>query len=269
MSLVQNLKYRPEGGGIDPARMAQMLDDALLKRNRKGWKTKKSFSPSLIGYGHGNCPRYWHMAFTGAYFDEENDVKGIVNMDYGTISHDRINKMFEESGIEVVDTERELHIERPPVFGFIDNIIEWDEEEVVGEIKTARQESWKFRQTSMSPTKSHTLQILLYMAGSDIGHGFFIYENKNTQELLIIPVEWSEKNQKLFENATDWMNRVYDNWSDWMGEAYARNNNDDGPQGDLPKRPYTKRSKVCKNCPLYNDCWSGPEGGTTIEELQL
>lgn len=271
MSLVQNLKYRKaDEGGIDPAVMGKMLDEALTKRNRSGWKVKKTFSPSLIGYGHGNCPRYWHMAWTGAYFDEQNDAKGIANMDYGTISHERINKIFEDSDIEVVDTERPLHIERPPVMGFIDNIINWEGEEVVGEVKTARQESWKFRQTSSAPTKSHLLQILLYMAGSDLGHGFFVYENKNTQELLIIPVSWTEKNQRFFDKVTAWMNEVYDNWSDWMDEAYASNRGDEkSPSGDLPVRPFTKRSRECKGCPLFADCWSGPEGGRKIEALSL
>lgn len=264
MSLVQNLKYRKVREGIDPKRLTAMLDEAIMKRNRSGWKVKKSFSPSLIGYGHGNCPRYWHMAFSGAHFDEQNDPKGLANMDYGIISHERMNKLFEESDIEVVDVERKLFIDHPPVFGFIDIIIKYDGEDAVGELKTARQESWNYRQINMKPTDSHLVQILLYMAGSDIGRGFLMYENKNTQELLVIPVNWTEANQEFFDKVISWMTEVYDNWDAWWEQAHGADND-----AGLPMRPFTRKSRECKGCPIRKDCWDGPEGDVEIEKLSL
>ena len=67
--IVKNLKFKKQQGKFDPNKFAGQLNEAYLKLKRPdGFNQKKSFSPSSVGYGYGNCPRYWYMAFTGADF---------------------------------------------------------------------------------------------------------------------------------------------------------------------------------------------------------
>ena len=35
---------------------------------------KKTFAPSTVAYGHGECPRYWYIAFDGAEFSDNADA---------------------------------------------------------------------------------------------------------------------------------------------------------------------------------------------------
>ena len=142
--IVKNLKFKKYEGKFDVKEFAQMLDDAYRATKRPdGEMTKKSFSPSSLGYGHGNCPRYWYMAFSGAYFIDNNDAQAIANMAHGTQAHERIQKLikdqssdlFKTTKINSVQTEVEITNEYPPIKGFIDLIIDWDGTNVIGEIK--------------------------------------------------------------------------------------------------------------------------------------
>ena len=42
----------------------------------------------------------------------------------------------------------------------------------------------------------YPILILIYMKLRNATEGVFLYENKNTQELLVIPVQMTEKNKK-------------------------------------------------------------------------
>jgi len=250
--LVKNLTFKKSTEGVDGAELAVLLEKAYLESNRNEFMTKKTFSPSGIGYGKGRCPRYWFLAFNGADFEETNDAVGIANMENGTAAHERMEKMFQRTGI-LKESETELLIEDPPVRGFIDLIIDWNGEDAIGEFKTTRSEAFLNRQASMKPAGYHLLQILIYMEGRGAKQGFVIYENKNTQEILIIPVNMTEKNKEIVQEVFDWMRTVYSNWQD----------------DNLPTRPFRKNSKECKGCPLSETCWDGPKGDVTIEALPI
>jgi CRISPR/Cas system-associated exonuclease Cas4 (RecB family) len=242
--IVSNLKFKKSTGNFDPSAFSKMLNDAYLSTKRPNQKTTKtSFSPSSLGYGHGNCPRYWYLAFSGAMFIDENDSIAIANMSQGTQAHERIQKMITKMGV-MKHEEYEIVNEYPPIRGFIDVILDWNNEEVIGEIKTAKQESWDTYQGKMSPAPNHLLQILTYMKLRNVKEGFFLYENKNTQQVLIIPVQMNERNTKIITELFEWLCSVYDNFND----------------GDLPIRPYKKSASQCKNCPVKKECWSMEEG---------
>jgi CRISPR/Cas system-associated exonuclease Cas4 (RecB family) len=260
--IVKNLKFKKYDGKFDPAEFAKMLDEAYLATKRPdGDMTKYSFSPSSFGYGHGNCPRYWYMAFSGAHFSDSNDAQAIANMAQGTQAHERLQKLisnqssdlFKDNPIKSVKTETEIKNEYPPIRGFIDLIIDWNETEVIGEIKTAKQEVWDTRQAEMSPSANHLLQLLTYMKLRDAKEAFFLYENKNTQELLIIPIQMTDKNKKIIDELFLWLCEVYDNFKD----------------GALPMRPFIKTSSSCKNCPLKKECWKGETGTAQIEPYEV
>ena len=251
--IVNNLKFKKSTGIFDPNKFAKMLDDAYIASKRPDQTmTKTSFSPSSLGYGHGNCPRYWYLAFTGAFFIDDNDSVAIANMAQGTQAHERLQGLIKKIGI-LKHEELEIKNEYPPIRGFIDLIIDWDEQEVIGEIKTAKQEVWDTKQATMSPSANHLLQLLTYMKLRDAKEGFFLYENKNTQEILIIPVTMNDRNKKIIEDTFTWMCEVWDNFKD----------------GDLPMQMFSKTSTVCKNCPIKKECWKMPAGTVQIEPLEV
>ena len=253
--IVSNLKFKKHTGKFNPEHFSRMLDDAYLATKRKdGEMTKKSFSPSSIGYGHGNCPRYWYMAFSGVVFVDDNDSIAVANMAQGTQAHERLQGLIKTMP-EFVAEEQEITNDYPPIRGFIDLIMNYDGEEVIGEIKTAKQEVWDTRQAEMKSSANHMLQLLTYMKLKNVKEGFFLYENKNTQQLLVIPVQMNERNKKIIDDTFLWLCEVWDNFKD----------------GDLPMRPFTKSQSACKYCPIKKECWdkSTPTGTVQIEAFEV
>ena len=251
--IVSNLKFKKITGEFDPSDFAKMLDDAYLATKRGDQTmTKTSFSPSTIGYGHGKCPRYWYLAFSGVGFIDENDSIAVANMAQGTQAHERLQKLIESTGV-LKEVEREITNEYPPIRGFIDLVLDWKGQEVIGEIKTAKQEVWDTRQAEMKPAVNHLLQLLTYMKLTNAKEGFFLYENKNTQEILLIPVQMNDRNKKIIEDTFTWLCEVWDNFKD----------------GDIPMRPFTKSTSTCKYCPIKKDCWSMETGTVQIEPYEV
>ena len=142
-NIVKNLKFKKHTGKFfDPEGFAEMLDESYRNTKRAdGEMTKKSFSPSSLGYGHGTCPRYWYMAFSGAVFIDNNDAVAVANMAQGTQAHERLQNLIKTMPQWVAE-EEEIINEYPPIRGFIDLIMKYDDETVIGEIKTAKQEVW-------------------------------------------------------------------------------------------------------------------------------
>jgi CRISPR/Cas system-associated exonuclease Cas4 (RecB family) len=251
--LVTNLKFKKITGSFDPDTFAKIIDDAyLVGRNLDRWQKKHTFSPSTVGYGHGMCPRYWFIAFNGADFEDNFDALAIANMENGKQAHERLQALLSTTSV-LKEVEREILSNDPPIRGFADLILEWTGQEVIGEIKTVKDEIFSARQASMSPTTSHLIQLLLYMWVEKIKEGFVMYENKNNNELLIMPIVMNERYEKLIEKVIAWMREVYANYKSDI----------------LPERPFTKSSSTCKYCPVRKECWSGEVGDIQIAALDL
>jgi CRISPR/Cas system-associated exonuclease Cas4 (RecB family) len=238
---------------FDVEKMADLLEQAYLSGRREpSDRAKISFAPSGIGYGAGVCPRRWYYDFEGGVLrEEDSDAMGIANMSYGTEAHARLQDVFKQADI-LVEAERTVSTRgvdgQPPIFGFADLIIDWQGEEAVGEIKTTSQESYVSKKSKNAPAGYHLLQVLIYMKVLELNKGFIVYENKNMQNLLILPVTWNVANTKLADDTWDWMTKVYDNWK---------------AEGDtLPKRPFRSVvSKACKSCPFNQHCWNDENDG--------
>lgn len=71
-AIIKGLKHKRESSGFDVDRLSQIIEEAYVRVGKSGhpdgFKTKKTFAPSSIAYGHGTCPRYWYLAFSGAEF---------------------------------------------------------------------------------------------------------------------------------------------------------------------------------------------------------
>ena len=230
-----------------------MLNSAYKERNiNKEFKTKNSFAPSTIGYGHGTCPRYWWVAFNGAEFTENIPAANIASMKSGTDAHERIEKLIESTGL-MKQSEREIKNVDPPVRGFADVVLEVDGEEIIGEIKTIKDQYFIQRKGEGQPSKNHLLQLLIYMNIEGAKEGFILYENKNDNELLSIPIEMTEKNKEYIDYVFDWMKEVR--------SSYENNT--------PPKRGYTKSTWTCKNCPVSDACLEREEGVKKIPNLKV
>lgn len=234
--------------------------DALVKQIESGYlavgepefKTKKNFSPSSLVYGSGACPRYWHLAFTGAVYIPDNGANPtqIASMRNGTLSHERIQNAMRASGV-LKDSEVKIISDDPPIYAFADAIIEWNGETYVGEIKTVRTEAFEYRKASGKPTDYHVKQLLIYMREKKIDKGLLIYEDKNSHELLILPVEMTPERSAWLDQLYAWMREVHKAWK----------------KGKLAQKPYRSNSKVCKDCPLQPVCAASPAGDVKIDKL--
>lgn len=253
-SITENLGFKKSHGDLDIERLTKVIEDGYKTYNKSGYIQKYTFSPSTIGYGHGRCPRYWFIAFNGAIFNENSDPDSIANMLNGTMAHDRIAELFRRSDLDIIEVEQELKTEDPPVRGFIDVMVDRAGEAVVGEVKTTRNVIFLHRRAKMEPAPYHIMQVLLYMWGKGVDMGFVLYENKDSHKILIIPVRRQDHEEDL-EELLAWMRNVYQTYED----------------DTLPTRPYkSKKSKVCKRCPVRDACWDDlDEGEIDIETLSV
>ena len=222
----------------------------IAKRGPKH-QQKKTFAPSTIAYSHGECPRYWYLAFEGTIFEDNADAYGGANMTAGTKSHERIQQAMADAGI-LKDAEFKVTWQDPPIFGFGDVILDWGGEDLLGEIKTMPNEGFEYRKASGKPKTGHLIQLLIYMKILNKTKAVLIYENKNNHDLLILPVEINDYYVRWVNQAFDWMKTVRKAWEDKK----------------LPEKNYRSNSKICKTCPLRATCDQAGKGDVKINSLE-
>lgn len=237
-------------GAIDTKAFIAKIEEGYTAANGYNFKTKKTFSPSALVYGNGACARYWFLAFSGAEFLDDNDAYAIANMSSGTMGHERIQKAIEDAGI-MVEKEKRIVAQDPPIFGFADAIVQWGEEQPVVEIKTMREESFAYRKHAKPPSY-HMMQLVIYMKVLGKRLGILLYENKNSHELHAITVEPTPELIAWADYAFDWMKQVRAQWE----------------TGEIPKKTYRSNSKVCGGCPVRDACANADKGTVKIEPLE-
>jgi CRISPR/Cas system-associated exonuclease Cas4 (RecB family) len=248
---------------LDAQAIANAIEQGFLAKRRpdKEWVEKTTFAPSTIAYGHGTCARYWNIVFNGlATYVDNTDAMGVANMSLGSVFHDEIQSAMQAAGL-LVESEREIKIEDPPIRGYLDAIIKWGDEEIVGEIKTTRQESFVFKETSGKPSANHLIQLLIYLKATGLQRGFLLYVNKNDQTFLVIPVELDDENEKIIGDVFEWLRTVRKAFDEKL----------------LPQRPFRKSSetglpsnKICRGCPVQAMCFNNlPEGDVLIPLMEV
>jgi CRISPR/Cas system-associated exonuclease Cas4 (RecB family) len=241
-NLVHNNEHIALNKAFGTREFGELLEKAMERESSE--RTKTSFAPSGLGYS-GSCPRYWHYAFNGATFEYDTDAPAMANMNAGTDAGKRLAGVLDKAGI-LVDDEVPVRHNDPPIFGYIDAMVRWKGEVIPVEIKTTSQETWLRRATSNSVPGYQMLQLLIYMYVTKKDKGFFLTENKNTNEIFILPVRMTDEYRALVERVFEWMRVV-------------KKNAEEGP---LPTRPFTPASMQCKGCPVKNTCWAGYKRGS-------
>lgn len=195
---------------------------------------KKSFAPSTIGNNHGACARYWYYAFKGTTSFKKHHKRGLHALDQGKASHERIQTLMEKAGL-LVEKETKIHLDSPPINGYLDAVVTFEDKDLVVEIKTTKQEIWLEIKQSGRALPEHLLQVLLYMYYKQIKVGFIMYENKNNGDWTYIPVKMTPQHRKYVKNVLQWLEEVYAN-------------------DQLPKRQFKASTKACKYCPFRQVC---------------
>lgn len=237
----------------------QIKSGYVVDRGPKQTK-KKTFAPSTISYGHGECPRYWYLAFEGNVFEDFAEPDSVANMESGSLSHERIQNAMMKSGVAKIfkndknedTTEFKIIHSDPGIFGYGDAIINWNNEEIVGEIKTMPNEAFEYFKINKKPKKGHLIQLLIYMKILKSARGVLIYENKNNHDMIAFPIEVNDVYRNWVDYAFEWMRSVRNAWETQQ----------------LPKKNYRSNSKICKTCPVKEACSAAPVGEIKIESLE-
>jgi CRISPR/Cas system-associated exonuclease Cas4 (RecB family) len=264
-NLLQQIMIKTENipkPAFDVAGIVEKINSGYLVGQDPKFTKKKTFAPSSLTYSDGNgiCPRYWYIAFEGATFETNNTASSIANMGNGVLSHSRIQKAMLDSGIAKIFKDKEnndtteftVSNSQPPIFGYGDCMIVWNNEEIVGEIKTTNQEAFEYRKKVGRPKLDHVEQTLIYMKVLKKSKGIIIYENKNNHDLLIFPIEVNDNYRKWIDNTFDWMNTVHNAWK----------------SKQLPIKNYRNNSKICKSCPVKKTCDEAGDGVIKISSLE-
>jgi len=245
---------------LDSAALIQKINSGYIAKQEPKYTKKKTFAPSSLIFGHGECPRYWYFAFEGNIFETNNEPYDIANMTSGTMSHDRIQKAMLDSGVakEYLDddnnptTEFKVTHDDPPIFGWGDAMLQLDDEEVIGEIKTMKSETFEHYKVKGEPAEYHVKQLIIYMKVLKKAKGVLIYENKNNHDLLAFPIEVTPQYKEWIDKTFEWMRVVYKSWKD----------------KELPQKNYRANSKICKNCPVKAVCSTAEPGVIKIASLE-
>jgi CRISPR/Cas system-associated exonuclease Cas4 (RecB family) len=181
-------------------------------------------------------------------------------MSAGTMGHDRIQGAMLASGVAVPyvndkgekTTEFKVIANDPPIFGYGDVMLNWEGEEIIGEIKTMMSEAFEYRKKTNKPKAGHLIQLLIYMKILGKQKGALIYENKNNHDLMIIPIEVNDGYRQWVDYAFNWMREVRKAWNDQT----------------LPTKNYRGNSKICKTCPVKAACAEAGDGTIKIASLE-
>lgn len=250
-TLLQKIIKKVDTGTVDLKKITDAINNGyVLNQNEKsGYSKKRSFAPSKLVWNEGTCPRYWYLAFEGNEFENKSDGPGIANMISGIDGHKRMGEALKQTGI-VKWLEEEVKYDDPPIFGYCDGLFTIDDEDVLIEIKTTNDRSFEYRKQTNTASDSNRMQLLMYMKILNYSLGAIIYENKNTHEILTVPVVPTKEDVEEVNKLFDWMRRVKKAFDDKQ----------------LPERVSKQGTKMCAACPLEKACDSREKGVIKIEK---
>ena len=231
------------------------IEASFVDKTKSKTVKKKSFAPSSLGWNEGKCARAWFFKFEGTDIEETITFKSASNMKSGSDRHDVLQEYLSENPSLDIEIEQELTNVSPPIRAFADGVILRNGKKYPLEIKTAGTAGFEYREQTYIPAAYHKVQLIPYMVILNSDMGFFLYENKENYDRILIPVrmaDYAEYAEYLF----GWMRKVY--------AAFEENKLPDFFTG---KR---SNSKVCKECPFYTQCHEeGPTDNPKIDLLEL
>jgi len=212
--------------------LSRAIDRYFVGQNEKHIKKINGFHPSYTR----TCARWWYLLFKGVPSEARIDSRLHRIFDNGHKVHERWYEYFEAMSI-LIDSEIPIKISDPiPIVGTADGIIDWGGYKLI-EMKSISAEGFEFRRYYNKPKDDHYVQAQIYLRALKLEEGFVIYENKNTQNFLILPIS---RDDEAYEKKIRQWKKIYDKIL----------------KDELPKRPYKQNSKNCQECDLFDHCWN-------------
>lgn len=212
--------------------LASEVEQYLMQKEvMTGTKTITAFAPS---YGY-TCKRRWVLLFQGAEYEKTFTPRLLRIFGNGHGVHDRWQEYLQNMGI-LEQAEVPMSVSEPiPMRGYADGIINWGGRKLI-EIKSINTQRFEWRRTYKRPDEKTYAQAQCYLFMSGLDAGYVIYENKDTQDVLIFPIY---KDQKLIDKELRRYVKIY--------QMYE--------EGKTPARPYKRDSRQCGECDLIKYCW--------------
>lgn len=232
--------------GQELAQKLELEMDDHIKRDIISFNKKiYGFHPSEIN----QCARYLWYLFGGATITPNYGAQLQRIFDNGHDVHERIYRYLDGMGIleakELpINVELEIDEYYIPIQGTCDGIINFHGKRLI-EIKSINDMGFQHRKIYQKPKDDHFRQAQLYMSALELDNAFVIYENKNNQSILVIPVVRDDA----------FLKKLYIKY----GKIYQAH-----VDKKMPKRPYKKTSQKCQDCRLHDFCWGGADGDIKI-----
>lgn len=223
---------------LDLAIVSQSDDSRLVESD--------GFHPSSLGIKSGKCQRRNVYLLRGTPREPITNPRTQRIFGNGHAVHDRLQKYLEKMDGINFQTEVVIEYENPPIRGHADGVFEWDGKKILLEIKSCNQDVFDNRVMFKKPKDEHVAQANLYAHILGLDYVWIMYENKNTQELLVF---------ELPTNATKAKN-IIKKW----GRTYEL-----FKEGLLPERPYKEISDECQWCDMHKVCYADEDDGVDFK----
>lgn len=208
-------------------------------------KAKKNFSPSKLGFGAGQCPRFWHYAFGGEIEHTDNgDHKSQLKRILGTAAHDTIEKLILATVTDATagnwEFEKKLFNTDPPIFGYVD--IYDKVNNIPVELKNVDSSKFGPAKELNRADSSHVVQTLMYMKMLKAKQGVLLYVDRTTLDTHAFSVIMNDHHEEYVNKLFLWMQRVKESYDN----------------GEFPERPVeaVEGKFPCNFCSVQKHCWS-------------
>ena len=167
------------------------IDDHYANWERKDFKRDEKFHVSESN----KCARALYFEFKG-YPREEIGKSSFRKFAVGNVIHRNIMRellSLSSDNLHVVSSEITIP-NNPLIAGRADIIVSLGNELHVVDIKSINDYAFKLlKEGSREPDEGYVKQLNLYMHFFGIKKGFLLFDNKNTQELLEVPVPYNQE----------------------------------------------------------------------------
>jgi hypothetical protein len=206
------------------------------------------FHASSLGISHGKCARRNVYLLRGVAKRGHFPPRILRVFENGHGVHSRTQGIMESMGIGM-RSEVPVVLDEPPIKGHADGVFTWKGREILLEIKSCSDAVFVNRLKWKKPKDEHFDQanIYAYVLGLDVI--WFLYENKDNQEVKIF--ERKADPVKAKKQIDAWMMQ----WRCFKAD-------------ETPKRPYKPGSSTCGGCDVREYCFADSEVGVDVKKYK-
>lgn len=166
------------------------IDKAIIEDSKKEKKERKYLYASDIF----QCQRKILLEYNG--MAQEFDAVTLRVFDMGHSVQARIEKYLKLAGYEI-ETEINIPVNEHNIHGRLDiKTLEEGEPKII-EVKSIKNfnglKDYENNSKELCPKREHKAQLTLYLKYMNVLKGNILYESKETQEIMVFPIEFDSK----------------------------------------------------------------------------